>query len=337
MAHPHKVETHTTPEMEPLGIGYLGPEGSHSFQATEALLSFWKHSLPETSECLHALSCKPYPNFISLLEAVTSKQLSMGVLPIENALEGSVVEVMEAIGFQTFPVKVQAEFRIPIQHCLIRQPGTEQEPVLKVLSHPMALAQCRQTLYRRFGHSVQTLQTASTAEAVQMIQQQQTITSTPVSACVAIGTRAAASLHQLSVEAEDLSDVAGNETRFLLVTHQEGDLSNSLMEETRLPWQHYPQKTMLCFDLEDRPGALVDVLTVFQEEGINLTKIESRPTRKGMGSYVFFIDTDRGRISLNKASENSDSHKSPIDRLQKQTTFLNCMGPFPSLPRLKLL
>lgn len=284
-------------------IGYLGPAGSHSHQAV--------YKLGEAG--LDHAEAVPWPSLGRLMEAVAQGKALYGLLPVENALEGAVVEVMEAIGLGKHELIVLAEITIPVVHCLIAPDKEEDGPdpaVETVISHPQALAQCRENLTARFGESLHYELAASTSDAVRRLK----LTGNPT--WRAVGTEAAAALYGLTVEATNISDAPDNQTRFWLIT------GKNTPTDLHLPkgWTDKSLKTSVCVGLKDRPGVLSDVLVLLKEHGVNLTRIESRPSKKRFGDYMFYLDMD---CDLTAAK-----HQNTLADLKKETHYLHLAGPY---------
>jgi prephenate dehydratase len=242
-------------------LTYLGPEGSHSHQVA-----------------LRLLGQSPFSQWVSDLQAAPSLQALLaspgwGLLPYENALNGSVIESLE--GLQDHPGHPVCELQVPIRHSVLVKPGTEPGQIHTVLSHPQALGQCRERIHTVLGPQVLQVPLASTAEAARQVAD-------GPPGLAALGTTTAAKQYGLTVLIEDLSDGPGNMTRFLVLAPQPVQYDG---------WSEMPVKTSLCLEIPDRPGSLVDVLMLFKLEGLNLSKIESRPARNGhFGQYRFYLD-----------------------------------------------
>ena len=302
------------------GIAYLGPEGSHSHQALQRLLKVICEDT-QLAGCLQLRGLSQSPRLCPetslrrLISAVDTGAIPFGVIPVENALEGSVMESIEALGLDRVNVQVLCEFSVPVKHCLIRQHGTEGHSLEGVISHPQALAQCRETLDARYGVQVVREVANSTSEAVKLL-------SAKGKNWAAIGTRAAAQLYGHNIICEDLADAPDNATRFLLIASSK---CQGLAEQTNAC--DYPQKTSLCVGLKDRPGVLVDLLLVFKAYQMNMTRIESRPNRQHVGEYLFFIDVD------------VDVRQPEYERVQmyleKDSYYLKQVGPYYALGLLE--
>jgi prephenate dehydratase len=196
------------PSTSTIRIGYLGPEGSNSEQSLVQL----SHRLQWDATTYQLI---PYPSLLALVDATEHGEVAFSTMPYENALEGSVIEVLEALGQEESTLSVHAEYLFPIQHAFLQQSATVNTPIHTVWSHPMALAQCKQKLRKHFGISLKLDPMPSTSEAVARLANL-----TPEEAR-GIGVLAnpvlASKYPHLEQAYLDLSDTADNLTRFLLV------------------------------------------------------------------------------------------------------------------------
>lgn len=247
-------------------IGYLGPEGSHSHEALLALVPKLGFSDPQST---------PLPTLRSIGKALHDGAVDMALMPVENALEGSIGETLEAVflhGDAVLPVL--AELAWPVAHALITKEASSK-PLQHVVSHPQALAQCRDTLITTYGEQLTFHTAASTAEAVAMLNEKP-------NTWAALGTPQAAQNNHCVIVSSNVSDSPDNATRFWLL-----GAASHVVEQSETPPK---QCTSLCIGLVDRPGVLVDALLVLKAYGITMTRIESRPARSRLGEYLFFID-----------------------------------------------
>ncbi|MDP2182079.1 MAG: prephenate dehydratase [Actinomycetota bacterium] len=233
---------------------YLGPEGTHSH---DALLSL--------GEGIDGLPCATIEEVFTSVER---GKADMGLVPIENSLEGSVNATLDALAFET-DLEIQGEVVRDIHHVLCAAPGTALTDIESIVSHPQAVGQCRRWLAENLParpiHAA-----TSTAEAAKTIIEQ------PRTA--AITNLLAVQLYGAEVLVDAIEDYAGNQTRFVTV-------GRGIRERTG------DDKTSLALFMKaDRPGTLHMILSEFAFGQINLTKIQSRPTRKALGEYMFFID-----------------------------------------------
>jgi prephenate dehydratase len=245
-------------------VGFLGPSGTF---AEEAL----RHSAPARVE-----EEVPYPTVWETVMAVHERAVDQAVVPIENSLEGSVTTTLDALAGEASDVRIVAEVVRPITHSLIAREGVALEGVTRVLSHPQALAQCARFLHERMPDA-RTEVAGSTADAVRTASG----SSEPLAA---IGTRLAAELYGGVVLADAVEDRPDNLTRFVWLA------------PVGTPAHGAETKTSVVFwgFNDESPGALVAVLRELADREVNLTKIESRPRRMGLGHYMFFADLDGG-------------------------------------------
>ena len=287
---------------ETIQLGYLGPEGSHSHGCASQMASKLETFLSDS----HAeVILTTVPSLHQLIRRTGDGSVDYAIVPVENALEGSVIEVMEAIGgraHEDTPIQPVMEMKVAIRHALISKSRTP-DAIHKIISHPQAIGQCRQKLIRRYGSEVELKMSASTSEAVKLIKNMDV---DQADHWAALGSKAAAEQFGLTVLDEDMSDGAGNQTRFLLITGKQNNKQLSLPAGSDIS-----HKTAFCFTFDDRPGALVDTLLVFKNHGVNMTRIESRPSKKKLGDYVFYVDA-------NVQIENSETD--PLVQALKETT-----------------
>ncbi len=286
-------------------IGYLGPAGSHSHQALLKLVEFATDPLLKNAEIIAMES------FQKQMEGIASGEVPLSVFPIENSLEGSVVEVMESMGQRLYPLQPICEFMTQVHHSLIHpNPNVDLSEIDTVISHPLALAQCTRSIQRLLGEHVHIVPSVSTSEAVRSLNEPGR------EKTAAIGTAEAARLYGMALVRQDMSDAPRNITRFLLVGNP-ASLPKIDFGPIHL------RKTSLCMGIKDRPGGLVDLLSIFKDYRINMTRIESRPSKKRLGDYLFYIDVE---IDL------TDSEQQAIMRFLKGgTTFLHILEPYQAL------
>lgn len=275
-------------DTERMVYAYLGPKGTFSQQAALAFA-------PEGHD--RFLECATIPE---IFEAVDAGRASFGVVPIENSLEGSVNATLDALAFQTRS-HIVAEKTIEIHHALIGAPGIDLAKVQRVVSHPQASGQCARWLDRNLpGRSI--VASNSTADAVRIA------VGDPTS--VAIGTELAAELYGGEILQRGIEDHAANQTRFVLI-------GADIMPRTG------HDKTSLALSLKaDRPGALLMILAEFAYAGINLTKIQSRPTKRAMGEYMFFADAE-GHVD-------EPDMRTALDSLRLKLRDVKVLGSYPA-------
>jgi prephenate dehydratase len=242
-------------------VAFLGPPGTHT---EEALLSL---EIPDVAPL-------PCASIEDVFTAVERGKAALGIVPIENSIEGSVNATLDGLAFGS-DLTIQQEVVRDIHHALIVAPGVGRHEITSVVSHPQASGQCRKWLATELpGRPV--VAANSNAEAVQRAVAEPGV--------AAIGPRLAAELYGGEVLEDEIEDYGGNQTRFVV-------LGRGIQPRTGR------DKTSLAlFIRESRPGALLMILSEFAYGQINLTKIQSRPTKRQLGDYMFFVDLE-GHVS----------------------------------------
>ncbi|EGW36126.1 prephenate dehydratase [Desulfosporosinus sp. OT] len=246
-------------------MGYLGPKGSFSEEAIHLFLA----THPEFNETQPTLI--PFPTIPRLLIACNEQEIDWAFVPLENSTEGQVGVTMDTLG-QTEHLFITQEFVHPIDQCLLAHEPMPLEQIERVYSHEQAIGQCRDFLDKHLPHAEQ-LTCLSTAEAAHKI-------SSIRENWAAIGPRRAAHLYNLHLLQEGIQDVTLNATRFVLVGNSLAEMSGG------------EDKTSLLIMAENTPGSLYHILGEFDKLHINLSRIESRPSKRKLGEYVFFVDVD---------------------------------------------
>jgi prephenate dehydratase len=244
-------------------IAYLGPPGTFSDEAVA------RCDLAAGGEAL------PFASFPDAYQAVLAGAADAALLPIENSIEGSVTAVLDLLVHQP-GLRIRREVLLQVRQFLLARPGLQLEEVRRVLSHPQPLGQCARFLRERLPGALLEA-TRSTSEAAAKVAAGE-------GGAAAIASRTAAPRYGLAVLAEDIQDSSENLTRFVLVSR-----------EDEAPTGH--DRTSIAFTLDrDRPGGLYEVMGEFARRALNLSKIESRPTRDSMGHYVFYLDFEGHRL-----------------------------------------
>jgi prephenate dehydratase len=284
----------------PSKIGYLGPSGSHSQTAARV---FAERSLGLRSAG-SGITLVPMMTLTHILDAVEEEAVTLGIIPVENALEGSVAEVLDSLSLRLTKTTIRAEFVRPVQHALIRK-YEFVDGIAYIHSHPQAIGQCREAVHALLGPDVKFVPASSTSEAVKSLMQLD-------ESHAALGTVQAAKHYGLEVLIENIGNMSQNATRFLVVAA--GEVPGMTDPETSgLPW-----KTSLCLGLhENKPGALLEIITVLARFGANMSKIESRPTKKSLGEYLFYLDIEGAVTPEAEAA------------IREQTSLYKCLGVYP--------
>ena len=267
-------------------LAFLGPSGTYTEEA--ALLY-------NPGAELH-----PFPNITAVGRAVASGQTEQGVIPIENSIEGSVNFTLDLLVSEG-SLLIRNEMVLPIEHFLMGKPGTPIQDIQVIYSHPQALAQCRKYLEGKFANAERSA-SLSTAQAVG-----DAISSRVAAA--AIAPRRAADLYHAEIFDSSIQDVAANVTRFVVLAKSDHPPTGN-------------DKTSLFFTFaEDVPGQLYTVMGEFAQRDINLAKIESRPTKRSLGQYIFLVDCDGHREDRSLGDA--------IEAVGKKVSSLRVMGSYP--------
>jgi chorismate mutase/prephenate dehydratase len=240
---------------------------------------------------------KPCRDFKAVFESVENHEAQFGVVPIENSLEGSVNQTYDL--FLKYDLKVCGEVIVKIDHCLIANPSTRLEAVKAVYSHPQALAQCRSFL-ERLGREL--IPTYDTAGSVKMLKEK------GLKDAAAVASERAAELYGMKVLARDIADNPENYTRFFVLSKEDSPVTGK-------------DKTSIIFSAAHAPGSLYHALGEFASRKINLTKIESRPTKQTAWEYNFYLDFEGHRSEERCAAA--------LKALEKYATFIKILGSYP--------
>ncbi len=275
--------------MKAIRVAYQGEPGAYS---ENAVLSFF------------GSPSQPVPcrRFSDVFRSVETGETEFGVVPIENSIEGSVNQVYDL--FLKYDHKVCGEIVLKIAHCLIANPGVNLNGITVIYSHPQALEQCRGFLE---GLNCEMMSTYDTAGSVKMIKEKKLMDAG------AVAGKRAAEIYEMSVLAEDVSDNPHNYTRFFVLSKTDVSPSGN-------------DKTSVIFSTKHLPGALFQVLEEFAERGINLTKIESRPTKRRPWEYNFYLDFE-GHKSEKRCAE-------ALEGLRNKAVFVKVLGSYPKAPEI---
>jgi prephenate dehydratase len=266
---------------------FLGPQGTFT---EEALLSL---EIPDVEPVSR-------PTIWDVFEAVEQGDAKSGIVPIENSIEGSVTATLDMLAFES-DLMIRGEVVRDIHHALIVSPGLNVEQITAVASHPQASAQCRKWLARVLpGRPIEAAN--STSEAVGRAVAEPGV--------AAIGTELAAELHGGEILFSAIEDHASNKTRFVLIGREDREPSGR------------DKTSLACFIMQDQPGALLQILQEFAYRYLNLTKIQSRPTKERLGDYMFFIDVEGHRADDNLAGA--------IKCLQCKVAEVKVLGSYPA-------
>ena len=267
----------------PLEVAYLGPEATFTHEATKRHFGM-------------SARLQPRRSIGDVFTDVERGRCHYGVVPIENSTEGVVTHTLDT--FMGSELTISAEILLEVSHHLLTRAG-EMRVVTKVYSHPQALAQCRGWLNANLP-GVPLVDVSSTARAAQLAAED--------SGAGAVASDLAASMYGLQVAASHLEDVRGNMTRFLVIGHD-------------CPAPTGADRTSIMFAIKDSPGVLFQALGAFASLGINLSRIESRPSRRRAWDYLFFIDLEGHRAD--------PGVEDAIQILRDTCVFMKVLGSYP--------
>jgi prephenate dehydratase len=266
-------------------LAFLGPAGTFT---EEAALRY-----QPGAELL------PYVSEGAVVAAVEAGGADEGVLAVENSLEGTVTRTIDALVHDS-KLSIRAEVVLAIEHCLIVKPGTKAAEVTSIHAHPQALSQCHRFIERRFPNARQEA-AFSNAAAVEEIMRE--------AGGAAIAGARAAEIYGAEVLERGIGDSAHNKTRFAVLAERDAAPTGR-------------DKTSIAFTVaHDQPGSLVDVLHEFSDRAINLTKIESRPSREELGVYIFLVDLEGHRSEPAVAEA--------LAAVQAKAIFFRVLGSYP--------
>lgn len=271
-------------------VAFLGPEASFSEMAKDKFC-----------EKYHI---NPYPRsqktIRQVIEYVIGNPETIGVLPVENSIEGTVRESLDTLMLCDNPnIKILAEIIMPIKHCLLSR-TTEFYSITGVISHPQALAQCQNFIHDELPRNLNIIESTSTAEAARSLANYNLT-------YAAIGSEKTAEVYNLNILKENINDDKSNQTRFVLIGEYDTEKTGR-------------DKTSIAFSTDNRPGALLEVLNIFYKNNINLTYISSRPSKQKFGEYIFVVNFDghiRSQKILNTLSE-----------VKEKTTYMKFFGSY---------
>lgn len=268
---------------QPLSVAYLGPQGT--FSEAAAVKHFG-----------HAVAGLPCTDIDEVFRAVERGEASFSVAPVENSTEGAVNRTLDLL--LSSPLKICGEVKLRIRQHLMRK-GEGMQGIKVVYSHAQSLGQCHEWLGRHL-YGIETIHVTSNAEAARMAAEN------PDAA--AIAGELAAEHYDLNIVARDIEDEPNNTTRFLVLGNEDAAPSGR-------------DKTSLVLSAKNRPGSLLELLAPLAGHNIGLTKLESRPARKGSWDYMFYMDIDGHR--------NDANIQHALHAVEEHCTFLKVLGSYP--------
>ena len=270
---------------QPLKVAYLGPEGT--FSQAAALKHFGQ-----------AVVSKPMAAIDEIFREVAAGAVSFGVVPVENSTEGAINHTLDS--FLEHDLVICGEVELRIHHHLLVAENTKTEKISRIYSHAQSLAQCRKWLDAHYPN-VERVAVSSNAEAAKRVKSEWN--------SAAIAGDMAAQLYGLTVLADKIEDRPDNSTRFLIIGNQSVPVTGD-------------DKTSVIISMSNKPGALHELLIPFHANGIDLTRIETRPSRSGKWTYVFFIDfighKDNPRVT------------GALEQIAQEAVGLKLLGSYPN-------
>jgi len=267
-------------------ILYLGPRGSYSQIAMETFKE--KLGLKTKAEDISSIT--------RLIKQLDEEENIIAVLPIENSIEGIVRETIDKLITTKSRVKIQAELTIPICHCLISKGN--KEDIENIVSMPQALSQCQTYIADNFKKNINIVSANSTSAATSMLDGKD-------ETWASIANEFCAKLYDKKVLEKNINDVKDNKTRFILLSKEDFNIEK-------------PERTSIAFSCKNESGSLLKVLEIFYKHKLNMIYIESRPSKKVFGEYIFFVDIDKGIDEI--------SHT--LDDIRQKCEFYRLLGSY---------
>lgn len=239
----------------------------------------------------------PCRSLKQVFEAVTKDEADFGVVPIENSQAGSINETYDLL--LKHALNIYAELDLRVNHCLLALPSESLTSIKIVYSHPQALAQCEQFLSKMGVEIVPSYDTAGSAKLIR----EKKLTN-----CAAVASKRVAQIYQMQILAEDIQTIKDNYTKFFAISKKKARRATK-------------SKTSIIFATKNIPGALYNCLGAFATRGINLTKLESRPSKGKPWEYIFYVDFE-GHLA-------DDVCKQALADLKNSTSFIKILGSYP--------
>jgi len=274
----------TSKSVQGIVVAFQGELGAYS---EEAAIRFFGPSI----------QVKPCENLDNVFKAVEQGEVQFGIAPVENSLEGSISKVYDLLLDSS--LKVCGEIELKVSHCLIASPGATLDSIKRIYSHPQALGQCQAFLKHLDGELIPTYDTAG---SVKMIREK------GITDGAAVASERAAEIYGMKIIAREIEDNPNNFTRFFILAKQDSPPTGK-------------DKTSIVFSVRHKPGALFEFLKELAEKNINLTKIESRPTRQKPWEYNFYLDFEGHR--------EDKAPRQALDNLANSALFVKVLGSYP--------
>lgn len=268
-------------------ILFLGPKGTYSQFACDKFRE--KLGLKQEFE--------PISTITKIIDIVDNDPELAAVLPIENSIEGIVRATLDGLFSAKNGVKIQAQTQIPIQNCLISY--SKKEEITHIISHPQPLSQCQNYISANFSKDIILEGASSTAYATMTLKEKG-------KGWASIGNEYCAKMLDIPILEKNINDNKDNQTRFVLVSRADFNFENKI-------------RTSIVFSTKQEPGALVKALEVYKKHNIDLIYIESRPSKRVLGEYNFFVDIDKSINDLDNV----------LHDLEKVTQYYKILGSYP--------
>ncbi len=271
-------------------IGFLGPKGTFSEEAMKQWLR--RRDEKEVYDEVEYCSIPELICAVGLIEEA--------VVPVENSIEGSVNITIDML-IRKADIKVKGELVLPIRQNLLKKGFQNLGCIDTLYSHPHALYQCWRFISERM-HRIKMVETSSTAEAARIVCEKD-------NGAAAIGSKRLAEIYDLTIVSEGIQDCENNLTRFYILSSYDAKATGN-------------DKTALVFSTENRPASLFNCLEIFAKRSLNLTKIESRPSKRSLGEYIFFVEVE--------GHHEDEILKTALAELESKAGFFRNLGSFPS-------
>ena len=277
-------------------VVFLGPSGSYSEMAKDIFCKHYNLNVKET----------PCPTISEAIEYVNNNEDVVGVIPVENSIEGAVREAIDSlIKTNNNDLQYLSEYPLPIRHCLLSK-NTDIKGIKGLISHPQAIAQCLNFIHENLPKDIDIIRATSTANAAKSLEKYGLDYG-------AIGSSKTAELYNLNILKSNINDDPTNQTRFVLLGKYKTPRTGN-------------DKTSLAFSTINESGALLKVLEIFQKYNINLYYIDSRPSKVKFGEYTFLVDFD-GHYTDEIISQ-------ALDEIKEKSSYFRLVGSYEKLNRV---
>jgi prephenate dehydratase len=264
-------------------VSFQGERGAYSEAAARSFFNEQIKTIPQTT-------------FAEVLESASSDKTQYAVLPVENSLEGSVGESYDLL--YSTSLNATGEIYHRIEHCLIGTGNIDE--IDTVYSHPQALGQCRKFIEE---HHMKTIPAYDTAGSVKMVKEINKVN------CACIASKDAAEIYKMSIILDNIANNLNNYTRFLILSKENNSETGN-------------DKTSIIFSIKHEPGSLYRIIENFNKNNVNLTKIESRPTKSNTWEYNFYVDFE--------GHQNNSKILEMLEKIKQETLFMKILGSYPS-------